>query len=118
MLLTRLALRRRIATLVLLALAILAGLWSITRLQVELIPDVDFPILTVVTFYPGADPPRVLADVTEPVEGIFSGMNGLDTVRSVSSPNLSVAVAEFEFGTDMDAAERRVTERLEDLVFP
>ncbi len=118
MLLTRLALRARIATLVLLALAIIAGLWSITRLQVELIPDVDFPILTVVTFYPGADPPTVLVGVTEPVEGTFSGLDGLDTVRSVSSPNLSVAVAEFEFGTNMDAIERSVNERLDALVLP
>ena len=84
----------------------------------ELILDVDFPILTVVTFYPEADPPAVLQDVTVPVEGVFSGLSGLDTVRSISAPNISVAIAEFEFGTNMDAAERRVTDRVAALSLP
>ena len=71
MLLTRLALRARIVTLVILAALIVTGIWSYTRLEVELFPSVDFPLVTVVTFYPQADPETVLNDVTIPIENVL-----------------------------------------------
>ena len=118
MLLTRLALRARIVTLVILALLIAAGIWSYTRLEVELFPSVDFPLVTVVTFYPQADPETVLNDVTIPIENVLLEQSDVLTVTSTSSLNLSVAFAEFEFGSDTPAIEEAVRAGVERLQFP
>ncbi len=118
MLLTRLALRARIVTLVILALLIAGGIWSYTRLEVELFPSVDFPLVTVVTFYPQADPETVLNDVTIPIENVLLEQSDVLTVTSTSSLNLSVAFAEFEFGSDTPAIEEAVRADIERLQFP
>ena len=118
MLLTRLALRARMATLIILALLIATGIWSYTRLQVELFPPVDFPLVTVVTFYPQADPETVLNDVTIPIEDVLLQQDAVVTVTSTSSLNLSVAFAEFEFGSDTPAIEKAVQADIERHQFP
>ena len=58
------------------------GVFALTRMQVELFPDIDFPLIVLVTLYPQADPESVLQDVTIPLEDAFNGLDGLDTVRS------------------------------------
>ena len=118
MLLTRLALRARIATIVLLAILIATGIWTFTRLQVEFLPSVDFPVVTVVTFYPGASPDTVLEDVTIPVENILLEQDNVNTVNSRTSLNLSIAFAEFEFGSDTPAIEEAVKSRINELELP
>ena len=118
MLLTRLALRARMATLIILALLIATGIWSYTRLQVELFPPVDFPLVTVVTFYPQADPETVLNDVTILIEDVLLQQDAVVTVTSTSSLNLSVAFAEFEFGSDTPAIEKAVQADIERHQFP
>ena len=117
MLLTRLALRARFFTLIILAVLIATGIWSYTRLQVELIPSIDFPLVTVVTFYPQADPQTVLEDVTIPIERVLEQQDSV-SVSSTSSLNLSVVFAEFEFGQDTMAIEESVRAEIERLQFP
>ncbi len=115
---TRLALRVRIVTIILLATLIVTGIWSYTRLQVEFLPSVDFPLVTVVTFYPGAGPETVLEDVTIPIERILLEQEDVNLVQSSSSLNLSVAFAEFEFGSDTVAIEQAVQEAVDRLQLP
>jgi multidrug efflux pump subunit AcrB len=110
--LTRLALRARIATLVIMALIIAGGAFTLSRLQVELFPDVDFPLVTVSAFYPGADMATVLRDVSQPLEETARGLEGLRTVHSITSPSFSLILAEFDFGTDMKAVERTVADKV------
>lgn len=118
MLLTRLALRARIVTILLLVALIATGIWSYTRLQVEFLPSVDFPLVTVITFYPGAPPETVLEDVTIPVERILQEQEDVNLVQSTSSLNLSVVFAEFEFGTDTAAIEEIVQGQVDQLQLP
>ncbi|MSQ13713.1 MAG: efflux RND transporter permease subunit [Dehalococcoidia bacterium] len=115
---TRLALRARIATLVIMALIIAGGAFTLSRLQVELLPDVDFPLVTVSAFYPGADMATVLRDVSQPLEKTTHGLEGLRTVRSITSPNFSLILAEFDFGTDMKRVERVVAEKVRASALP
>lgn len=115
---TRLALRVRIVTIILLIALIATGIWSYTRLQVEFLPSVDFPLVTVVTFYPGASPETVLEDVTIPIERILLEQEDVNIVQSSSSLNLSVAFAEFEFGSDTAAIEQTVQEAVDRLQLP
>ena len=89
-LLTRIALKGRIVTVVAVLLVMVGGAFTLTRMQVELFPDVDFPLITLITAYPNADADTVLQEVTLALEGTMDGLKGLESVRSVSSQGLSL----------------------------
>ncbi len=116
--LTELALRRGSVTVLVIVLLILGGIFTYRTLQVELFPEIEFPLVTVSTFYPSANPEAVARDVTVPVENAISGVEGLDSLRSVSSENRSLVFAEFEFGTDMEEAERVIAGNVGRLTLP
>ena len=118
MLVTRLALRARIATIIILVALIATGIWSYTRLEVEFLPSVDFPLITMQTIYPGAPPDTVLEDVTIPLERIMQEHDDVLLVQSISSRGTSLVFAEFEFGTDMAAIEETVQARVDALQLP
>ena len=105
--LTALALRRRSVTVLLILMVLAGGLFTYTNLQVELFPEIEFPLLIVTTFYPSANPDAVVSDVTEPIENAVAGLKGIDGVQTVSSENLSMVLATFVFGTDIDRKSTR-----------
>ncbi|MDA1096001.1 MAG: efflux RND transporter permease subunit [Chloroflexi bacterium] len=119
-LLTRLALRARIATLILAVIIMAGGVFALTRLQIELLPDIDFPLVTITAPHPGADAETVLNEVTIPLEEALGRLNllGLVKVRSVSVPGFSVILTEFDFGADMKAAAETATRELNRLALP
>ena len=116
--LTALALRRRSVTILIVAIVLAAGLFTYKTLQVELFPEIDFPLVTVTTFYPSANPDAVVREVTEPIENAISGTEGLDSIQSISSENLSLLLANFKFGTDMGEAARAISTRVSSVRFP
>ena len=99
--LTELAVRRASVTFLLAAAVFGAGVISWGMLKSELLPDIDFPIVTVITPYSGAGTTDVADQVTEPVERTLSGAARVTSVRSTSAAGLSVVVAEFSYGTDI-----------------
>lgn len=115
---TNLALRRRSVTVLAVLLVLASGVFTYNRLPVELFPEVDFPLVTVTTFYPSANPESVAENVTIPVENAVAGMAGLDALQSISTENQSIVIATFEFGTDMKEAENIVNSRVSGLRFP
>ena len=115
---TQLSLRWRFGTILATLLIVAGGLWTLTRLPIELFPDIDFPLITVATAYPQADSTAVLQDVTIPMEDTFTGLEGLKTVQSISSPGFSMVIVEFEFGTDMAQMAENVSETLNGAAFP
>lgn len=117
-LLTSLALSRRSVTVLLIGLVLLGGTITYRTLRVELFPPIEFPLVTIVTFYPSANPEAVVRDVTAPIESVISGMSGLENIQSTSSENLSLLLANFKFGTDMAEAARTISSRLTSLSFP
>jgi len=98
-------------------LVIGSGLYSLSRLQVELLPDIDFPIVTVVTFSPGSTAEQVVLDVTDPIETVIAELDGLLAVQSTSSPSISLIIAEFEYGQDMARLESLLDGTLSALEF-
>ncbi|MEX2430578.1 MAG: efflux RND transporter permease subunit, partial [Dehalococcoidia bacterium] len=84
---TRLALRFRIITILLMVAVVAAGAYSLTQLRVDLLPDIEFPAVTVSVPYPDAPPQQVLEDITVPVEDALDGMSGMSTLQTISSPN-------------------------------
>ena len=97
--LTAVCLRRRSVTILSVILVLILGVFAYGKLQVELFPEIDFPLVTVITFYPSANPEAVARDVSIPIENSISGVEGLENVQSVSSENLSLRICVvFAFG--------------------
>ena len=117
-LLTLLALKGRSLTLIATLSVVVIGAWTLTRLQVELFPDVDFPLITLSTAHPGVTAETILEEITIPLEGAFENVRGLETVRSISSNGISLVTAEFEFGSDMNLAVEDVSEHLANISLP
>ena len=115
---TGLALRRRSVTVLAVILVLAAGIFTYRTLPVELFPEIEFPLVTVVTFYPSANPEAVAEDVTAPIENAIKGIDGLDSLQSVSSENRSVILANFEFGVDMAEAENTIDSNVRGIQFP
>jgi HAE1 family hydrophobic/amphiphilic exporter-1 len=102
--LTKLALRNRVVTLIIALLLAGASVWALTGLKVELIPDIEFPYLSILTIYPDANPDTVVQEVSAPIEKVIWdkwSKNGLRHVTSTSSKGMSIIMGEFDFGTDM-----------------
>ena len=112
------ALRRRSVTVLAVILVLAAGIFTYRNLPVELFPEIEFPLVTVTTFYPSANPDAVVRDVTEPIESAIAGVDGLDTMQSISTENRSIILASFEFGTDMANAENVINSNMTGIAFP
>ena len=106
--LARLSLRNR-SLIGLLALVVVGfGAFALPQLKQQLFPSLQFPQAQIVTAYAGASPDAVDRQVSEPLEGGLQGLKGLEQVTSTSSDGVSRVVAQFEFGTDIDAAVSQI----------
>ena len=105
---TRLALRRRPVTVLIMIMLFGLGVYSYINLQRELFPDISFPNVAVNVFSANSDPETMMRDVSEPIEEAIAGISGLREVSSVSTESRVNLLATFDFGTDMDDAEREV----------
>ncbi|WP_326954814.1 efflux RND transporter permease subunit [Amycolatopsis sp. NBC_01286] len=106
--LARLSLRNR-SLIGLLALVIVGfGAFALPQIKQQLFPSLQFPQAQIVTAYAGASPDAVDKQVTEPLEGGLQGLKGLEELNSTSSDGVSRVVAQFEFGTDIDAAVSQI----------
>ena len=91
---------------------ILFGFISVTNLPVDLFPNVTFPMMIVLTTYPGAGPEEIETQITEPLEQTLGTVNNIKKVTSTTSENISNILLEFEWGTDLDAASNDVRDRM------
>ena len=80
------------------------GVMSYVKMTPDLMPNMDYPYVVVVTTYPGAAPEEVEAVVTKPMEQSMATLNDIKTVTSTSAENYSMLVLEFEQDTNMDSA--------------
>ena len=99
---------RPVATSLLMAAIFLCGVVAYTQLPVSALPEVDYPTIQVVTFYPGASPDVVATTVTAPLERQFGQLPGLNQMTSISSGGTSVVVLQFNLSLNIDVAEQEV----------
>jgi multidrug efflux pump len=99
---------RPVATSLLMAAILLVGIVSYTQLPVSALPEVDYPTIQVLTFYPGASPSVVATAVTAPLERQFGQLQGLSQMTSSSSSGTSVVVLQFNLAVNIDVAEQEV----------
>lgn len=97
---------------------ILFGMVSLSRLAVNLLPDLSYPTLTIRTDYIGAAPGEVEQLVTKPIEEAIGIVKGVRNVQSISKAGQSDVLLEFEWGTEMDLASLEVREKLDVIRLP
>ncbi len=99
---------RPVATILLMTAILLVGIVAFLQLPISALPQVDYPTIQVLTFYPGASPDVMATTVTAPLERQFGEMQGLSQMTSTSAGNVSVIVLQFNLALDIDVAEEEV----------
>ena len=105
---SRLFILRPVATTLLMAAILLAGAVAYHQLPVSALPQVDYPTIQVLTFFPGASPDVMASSVTAPLERQFGQMPGLKQMTSNSSGGSSVITLQFSLQISLDVAEQEV----------
>ncbi|MGO9177632.1 MAG: MdtB/MuxB family multidrug efflux RND transporter permease subunit [Desulfobaccales bacterium] len=105
---SRLFILRPVATTLLMVAILLAGAVAYYQLPVSALPEVDYPTIQVLTFYPGASPDVMASSITAPLERQFGQMPGLKQMTSYSSGGGSVIILQFSLNLSLDVAEQEV----------
>ena len=116
--LTAMALRRPTVTVLAIILVLGSGVSAYRALQVELFPQIDFPLVAVFVAYPSADPEAVVRSVTGPIEQAIADTPELESIQSTSSEGRSTIFANFRYGADMAEAQAAVEAAVSGVDFP
>lgn len=91
------------------------GTISAGALKMELIPNLQMPIVGVVAPYPGASPEAVEEQVVKPLEGALTGIDGLESINATAAPSAATVMVNVKYGTDLDRAKQQVENALADV---
>ncbi|MDM5319076.1 efflux RND transporter permease subunit [Bacillus pumilus] len=95
-----------------------AGLYAGLSMKQESIPNINTPVITVSTTYPGATPDEVSEKVTDPIEKSIQNLNGVNVVTSNSFENASSIQVEYDYKKDMDEAKKEIEDAISNINFP
>ncbi|MFZ3589530.1 efflux RND transporter permease subunit [Bacillus sp. DJP31] len=116
--LTRFSLKNAVAVFIFSFLLILGGLYSFSKLKLDLLPNIEFPQISIEAFYPGASPEDVNDQVTSKLEQKLKGIEGVTKIQSSSFENISIVSLEFPFNTDMDQVEQQINAAIKETSLP
>jgi len=106
------AVKKPVTTLMVFIAIIVVGIYSFTRLPIDLYPEIEIPSIMVYTGYSGANAADIETNISEPIENTLNTVSNLKEVYSTSRDNASVVTLEFEYGTDLDGAANDVRDAL------
>ncbi|WP_297823474.1 efflux RND transporter permease subunit [uncultured Paraglaciecola sp.] len=112
------AINRPITILMAVMALIIFGIKSYTSMPLALFPNVDFPIVTIQTVYPGADAKTVESKITDKIEEAVSGINGIDKLNSTSYEGLSYVTVIFDLEMDINEAANDVRDKIGGVILP
>lgn len=112
MLLSDIAIRRPVFTTMIMCALTIFGMICLTNLGVDLFPRVEFPVITVISVLPGADPSTVETTVSKPIEDALSTISSIKHLHSTSADSVSQVVIEFELEKSADIAFQEVQAKL------
>ncbi len=116
--LSQLAVSQRSVTILLAFALFVAGISAWGSLKQELLPDIDFPVITVVAPYPGAGATDVAEQVAKPIETAIQGVPRLESLRSTSANSVALVVAQFSFGTNVKETQAAIDQNIRALGLP
>ena len=96
------AINKPITTGLIFVAVIVLGLFSLSRLPIDQMPEMDPPYITVMTTYAGANASEIETNVTKLIENAVNSVDGLKNITSTSKDNISVVTMEFQWGLDLD----------------
>ncbi|MCM8770839.1 MAG: efflux RND transporter permease subunit [Candidatus Omnitrophica bacterium] len=105
--------KRPVTNLMIFCGILILAFYSLTRIGVDLLPEIEPPVISVIAAYPGANPEDVEIKVTEELENQLSTTPGIEKITSYSSEGMSVITLKFIWGTNLDAASNDVRDRIE-----
>ena len=111
--LAELSVRRPVTSLMMILIIVVLGWISLSRLPIDLYPDIEVPVIGVITTYPDAGPFEVENLVTRPMESVMGTVNNVKNISSISSRGSSIVIAEFDWGINMDFASLDVREKVD-----
>ncbi|MDH6313514.1 HAE1 family hydrophobic/amphiphilic exporter-1 [Parabacteroides sp. PFB2-10] len=107
------AVKKPVTTALIFVAVVVLGLFSLSKLSIDLLPEIESNVILVMTAYPGANASDIETNVTRPLENSLNSVSDLKHVTSQSSENISIIVLEFEYGTDLDVATNDVRDKLD-----
>jgi HAE1 family hydrophobic/amphiphilic exporter-1 len=107
------SIRRPVFTTMMMVLLVVLGLFGYRRLPIDQFPEVDIPVVTVQTVYPGASSETIEREVTRRLEEAFNPVAGVDRITSISLEGVSQVVVEFDLGRDVDVASQDIRAKIE-----
>lgn len=113
MFLSKLSINRPVMATMLVLVFIVFGLLAYFSLPLNLMPDVEFPYVTVQTIYPGAGPQEIESQISRPIEDAVSTISLVDQITSYSMGNVSYVIIAFDFNKDADTASREVKDNVD-----
>ena len=111
--LINLSVKRPVGTIMFFVGIILLGVIAYLKLSINLLPDLSYPKITVVTDYPGSGPEEIERFITSILEGPLSSISDVKKIDSISKEGLDIITLEFHWGTDMDFALLHTKEQVE-----
>jgi len=107
------AVKKPVTTALVFVAIVIMGLFSLTRLSVDLLPEIETNMIMVMTAYPGSSASDIEMNVTKPLENTLNSVSDLKNITSQSKENISIVTLEFEYGTDIDVATNDVRDKLD-----
>jgi HAE1 family hydrophobic/amphiphilic exporter-1 len=116
--LTKIALKKRWLTFLVIIVVTGVSIWSTLLLQMEMIPNIELPMTSIITVYPQEKPETIMNAVTVKVESAVSKIDRLDQLISTASEGSTFTFAVFEYGTDMKQVNETIRQNLDGLALP
>lgn len=109
---TEFPVRRPVTIVMMMLIVLVLGGLSLSRLTVDLMPQIKFPNVTVITTYSGVAPQEIEKSLTRPLEAAIRNVPGIKNVKSTSQEGISLITAEFPWGTNLDEASAAIRDRI------
>ena len=114
--LSNISIKRPIFATVLMLAIVVVGITGAAQLGVDRFPDVDFPVIVVLTRQDGASPQEIETEITDKIEEAVNTIAGIDDLRSISSDGVSQVVVQFVLEKDIDVAAQEVREKVQGVI--
>ena len=112
---SKLSVKKPFTVLVMVIVMLLLGGVSLSKMKLDLLPEISMPYLVTIVTYPGASPEKVESQVCEPLESVLGTVSGVKNVMSVANENYGIVQLEFQDDTNMDSAMVRVSSAIDSI---